>query len=61
MAIEIRPGLKMTNFHIYFLNMDISLIIIVTCSKLSTHDARTHSEGSVSQNFDLGFSFCFIV
>ena len=51
----------MTNFHIYFLNMDISLIIIVTCSKLSTHDARTHSEGSMSQNFDLGFCFCFIV
>ena len=62
MAIEIRPGLKNDKFsHIYFLNMDISLIIIVTCSKLSTHDARTHSEGSVSQNFDLGFSFCFIV
>ena len=37
------------NFHIYFLNMDISLIIRVTCLKLSIHDARTHLEGSVSQ------------
>ena len=51
----------MTNFHIYFFNMDISLIIIVTFLKLSTHDAVNHLEGSVSQNFDLGFSFCFIV
>ena len=35
--------------------MDMSLTITVTCLKISTHDAETHSEGSVCQNFDLGF------
>ena len=50
----------MTNIHIYFLNMDISLIMTVTCLKNSTHDANTHMEGSRSQNVDLGFSFRFI-
>ena len=46
----------MTNFHIYFFNMDISLIMTLTCLKISTHDAKTHTSGSVSQSFDLGFS-----
>ena len=50
----------MTNFHIYFFKMDISLIMTATFLKLSIHDAKTHLEGKVSQNFDLGFSFCLI-
>ena len=52
----------MTNFHIYFLNIDISLIMTVTCLKISTRDATTHLEGMVSQNVDLGFGLnCVIV
>ena len=48
---------KMSNFHMHFLNMDISLIMRVKCFTLFTHDARTHLGGRVSQKFDLGFSF----
>ena len=51
----------MPNFHIHFLNMDISLIMTVTCLEISIYNTKTHLEGSVSQNFDLGFSFHFIV
>ena len=51
----------MSNFHIYFLNIVISLIMGVKCLKHFTHDAKTHTEGRVSQNFDLSFSFYFIV
>ena len=53
--------LKMPNFHLYFLNMDISLIMSVTCLTFSTYDAKTHLEKSMSQSFELGFSFHFIV
>ena len=50
----------MMNFNICFLNMDISLIMTVKCLKPFTHDAKTHLE-ILSKNFDLCFSFCFIV
>ena len=59
MANKYVQNWKMTNFYIYFLNMDISLIIIVTFLKLFTHDAMIHLEGSYLKM--LGFSFCFIV
>ena len=29
--------------------------------KIAIHVAETHSEGSVSQNFEIGLSFCFIL
>ena len=46
---------KMANLHIYFLNMDISLIISVTCLKLSTHDTKTLlGEAGPGQNNSLG-------
>ena len=48
-------------FHIYFLNMDISLIMTITGMEIAIHVAETHLEGRVSQNFDIGLSFCFIV
>ena len=48
-------------FHIYFLNMDFSLIIALTCMKICIHNAEICFEGSVSQNFDTGLSFCFMV
>ena len=44
--------------NIYFLNMDISLIIAFICLKTCMYIC---SEGRVSQKFDIGLSFCFIV
>ena len=48
-------------FHIYFLNMDFSLIMTLMCMKICIHSADICFEGSVSQNFDIGLSFCFMV
>ena len=45
----------------YFLNMDISLIIALICLKTCMCIADICMEGSVSQIFDLGLSFCFMV
>ena len=45
----------------YFSNTDISLIITPIHLKTPIHLAETHLEGSVSQDFDIGLSFCFIV
>ena len=47
-------------FHIYFLNKDISLNMILRCLKMAIHVHETHSEGRVSQNFDIGLSLNFI-
>ena len=44
---------KMLIFHVYFVNMDISLIITRIsriCLKASTHTANNHLEGRVPQN-----------
>ena len=48
-------------FHIYFLNMDISLIMKITGIKLAIHVAEIRLEGRVSQNFDIGLRFCFML
>ena len=48
-------------FHIYFFNMDISLIMKTTGSKLDIHVAEIRLEGRVSQNFDIDLSFCFML
>ena len=48
-------NMKIHIFHVYFVNMDISLIIAVFMCI-----ADIYMEGSVSQNFDLGLSFCFM-
>ena len=50
----------MQSFHLYFFNMDISLIMTVTCMTICIHIAKTHMEGSLSQIFYLGFSFHFM-
>ena len=42
-------------FYLY-LNMDISLIMALSFLKTCTHVAEFYLEGSVSQNFDIGFS-----
>ena len=52
---------KHTFFHIHFLNMDISLVIKVTIMIISIHVAEIHCEGRVSQNFDIGPRFYFIL
>ena len=41
--------------------MDISLTNALIGLKTCIHTAETYFEGRVSQNFDLGLSFCFIV
>ena len=45
----------------YFFDMDISLILPVKYLNDFTHVGETHMEGSLSQHFDKGLSFCFIV
>ena len=47
--------------HIYFFNMNISLIMNITGMGIAIHVAETRLEGRVSQNFDIGLSFCFIL
>ena len=47
-------------FHFYFLNMHIPLNIKLTILK-TKHIAKTHLEGSLSQNVDIGFRFCFML
>ena len=54
-------NLKNLNFHIYFLNMDISLTKALSCLKICMYTAEICLEGSVSQNFDIGLSFCLMV
>ena len=48
-------------FFTYFFNMDFSLIMALICMKSCIHSAEIFFEGSVSQNFDTGLSFCFMV
>ena len=53
--------IKTDFFHFYFLNMDISFNIQVTEMKLCTGVKNIHMEGTVSQIFDIGLSFDFIL
>ena len=53
-------NLKILIFHVYFFNMDISLNIAHICLKTCMCIAEICMEGSMSQNFDLGLSFCFM-
>ena len=39
--------------------MDISLVIPLICLKICMYIAEIRFEGSMSQNFDIGLSFCF--
>ena len=54
-------NLKKLIFHVYFLNMDISLIISLICLKICMCIPEICMKGSMSQNFDLGLSFCFML
>ena len=53
-------NVKILIFHVYFLNMDISLIIALISLKICMYIAGICMEGSVSQNFELGLSFCLM-
>ena len=55
------PEYENPHFDIYFFNMDISLIIALICLRICMYIPKIYMEGSVSQIFDIGFSFCFIV
>ena len=54
-------NLKTLLFHVHFLNMDISLIIAPISLKICICIAEICMQGSLSQNFDLGLSFCFML
>ena len=47
-------------FHKFILNMNISLIMRLTCLKIVRHVFKTHLEGRVSQNVDICLSFNLI-
>ena len=49
------------HFPCTLLNMDISLIIALICLKICMCISEICMEGSVSQNFDLGLSSCFML
>ena len=53
--------MKILIFHIYFCNMDISLIIALICLIICMYIPYMYMEGKVSQIFDKGLSSCFIV
>ena len=54
-------NLKTLIFPVYFFNMDISLIIAPICLRICMCIVEIWMEGSMSQNFDLGLSFCFML
>ena len=57
------PKSENPHFHVYFLNMDISLIINHICLKICMRRPIVEIclEGRVSKNVDKGISFCFMV
>ena len=60
MPLKYAENRKILIFHIYFLNKHISLNIRITCLKMAIHVSKTHLEGRVSQNVDIGLSLNFI-
>ena len=61
--IEVQATLeyKNCNFQYIFLNLIISVIYGAKFTKLGTHVVEDYSEGTMSQIFDLGLSFYFMV
>ena len=58
---ECVQNMKILIFDIYFFNMDISLFIAHICLRIRMYIPKIYMEGRMSQIFDIGFSFCFIV
>ena len=54
-------NLKILIFHVYSFNMHILLIVAPIYLKTFTCVAEICMEGRLSQNLDLGFSFCFML
>ena len=59
--MEYAENWKIHIFHIYFFNLDFSLIMKLTGMTIAMHVAETYLEGKVSQNFDTVLSYCFIL
>ena len=55
------PEYENRHFLYNFFNMDISLIIALICLRICMYIPKMYMEGKVSQIFDIGFGFCFIV
>ena len=55
------PELETLIFHVYCFKMNISLIITRICLKTCMYIAEICVERSLSQNFDVGISFCFMM
>ena len=52
--------IKFLFFHFYFFNPDLKLTIVFTTLQLCSLIENVHLEGTVSQIFNLGPSFCFM-
>ena len=52
--------MKILIFDIYFVNMDISLIIAIICLRIGMYIPKIYMEGRVSQIFDVGFIFSLL-
>ena len=61
LPLEYADNWEIHIFHIYFLNMDFSLIMKLTGMKIAMYVDGTHWEGRVSQNFDIDLSFSFMI
>ena len=60
MSVGISHKYKNHHFLCIFFNMDISLIMALIFLKMCMHTTKVCSEGRISQNFDIGLSFCFM-
>ena len=58
--LKYAENMEILIFHKFILNMNISLIIRLTCLKIVRHVLKTYLEGMVSQNFDICLSFNLI-
>ena len=61
MSFKLVTNRKIFIFYVYFLNTDISVIMALVFLKISIHITKVSLEGSVSQNVDIGLSFCFML
>ena len=52
--------MKIHIFDIYFFNMDISLIIALSCLKICMNIPEMYMEGRVSQIFDIALVFVLL-
>ena len=58
--LKYAENMKILIFHEFILNMNISLIMRLTCLKMVRYVLKTDLEGRVSQNFDICLSLNLI-